>query len=89
MERFNGVPVWHASVAKHDVRGLVPVALWRRKDAVWARELLAQVLRGVGLPFHQIEEQTPRSLQARRLASEAERVVIGPVKDTRPGRETP
>lgn len=82
MERFAGVPVWHASVAKHEEAGLVPVSRWREKDWTRARRLLADVLEGAG-GIQQVEETQRASLQMRRLATDAERAVIGPTKDVR------
>lgn len=82
MERFAGVPVWHASVAKHEEAGLVPVSRWREKDWTRARRLLTAVLEGVG-GTQQAEETQRASLQVRRLATETERVIIGPTKDVR------
>jgi hypothetical protein len=83
MELFDGVPVWHASVAKHGESGLVPLAKWKRKDLARARALLEDILCGVGLPLRQVEEPTRASLQWRRLANELERAIIGPTKDVR------
>lgn len=79
------MPVWHASVAKHDPSGLVEVEAWRPKDWMRARELLAEVLDGVGRPGEpfEVEEKTAFSLQWRRLSSDEERSVIGPAKDVR------
>lgn len=82
MERFAGVPVWHAGVAKHEEAGLVPVNRWREKDWTRARRLLVDVLEGVGGP-QQVEETQRASLQVRRLATDAERGIIGPTKDVR------
>ncbi len=89
MERFKGVPVWHASVAKHSAdpsylpTGLVPFVEWSALDVQRGRQLLGAILRGVGLEKNQIEEVPGKSLQWRRLANEAERSVIGPTIDKR------
>ncbi len=89
MERFKGVPVWHASVAKHSAdprylpSGLIPFREWSGLDLVRARQLLSAMLHGVGLEKQQIEEVPGKSLQWRRLATPAEREVIGPTIDKR------
>lgn len=61
---------------------MVPTSSWRPKDWRRARELLRQVLSGVGRDI-EVEEHLLASLQVRRLATEAERAVIGPAKDVR------
>lgn len=89
MERFKGVPVWHASVAKHSAdpkylpMGLVPFREWSALDLMRGRQLIDAVLKGVGLAKETIEEQLGKSLQWRRLATAAEREVIGPTIDKR------
>lgn len=89
MERFKGVPVWHASVALHSLErrylpsGLVPFVEWSSLHLNSARRLLGALLRGAGLEKEQVEEVPGKSLQWRRLASPAERMVIGPTIDKR------
>ncbi len=89
MERFKGVPVWHASVAKHSIERryapsqLVPFDEWKPVDIFRARQLLGAMLRGVGLEKEQIEERPGKSLQWRRLANADERAIIGPTIDKR------
>lgn len=76
------MPVWHASVAKHGRDGLIPVSEWRARDRERAQALLAHTIDGVGDAV-EVHEVLSKSIQVRRLASAAERVVIGPTKDTR------
>jgi len=80
--------VWHASISV----GGRPVDAWTAKEKLRASQLLAWLVDGVGWRVA-IRETGFITIQLRKLASEAERLVIGPTRDLRPekivGASTP
>jgi len=82
MERFSGVPVWHASVAALTSFGLKPVTAWTRQQREHAERLLRAAVSGVGTD-NELREDTPVTIQLRRLATPAEALRLGGTQDRR------
>lgn len=72
------MPVWHASIS---CRG-VPFVDWTAKERLRAVQLLLWLVDGVGWKVA-LREKTAFTLQLRKLASESERMLIGPTRDLR------
>lgn len=70
--------MWHASVS---VKGK-PVTEWSPAERLRAEQLLKWLVDGVGAKVA-LRETTFRTIQVRKLASEAERLTIGPPRDLR------
>lgn len=79
MEKFSGVPVWHASVALIPMK---PIGLWTRQQREHAERLLRAALNGVGTD-NELREDHPFTIQVRRLATYAEAARLGGTQDRR------
>ncbi len=88
MEKFTGVPVWHASIALHvpeastGMTSLREVSTWSPSERVRAEQILRHVLRGVGRDV-EARETLERSLHLRRLMTVAEAASVGGTQDRR------